>query len=149
MVGRVTLQGWQMKEGGEEEGKVKEAWMKSGWTLKVLPLRLAPGISLRMAQSMGSFFREMLQFLSSQARKEENASKLAGSCLRILRRRGWRRLGGTLRGSRWSCLQAERKGKKQLRHNFTFYFSRLNTFTLQWRKAHRMSWTQKCTLGCA
>ena len=146
MVGRVALQGWQMKKVDEEEGKVKEV---RGWTLKVLPLRLAPGISLRMVQSPGSFFREMLLFFSSQARKEENASKLAGSCLRILRRRGWRRLGGTLRGSRWSCLQAERKGKKQLRHNFTFYFFILNKPTLKWRKDRRMSWTQKCKLGCA
>ena len=82
-------------------------------------------------------------------------SKLADSSLRILTRRGWRREGGALSGLRWSWLQAERNGNKQLRNIFEFAAklfpkgSRENSVTLQWRKAHRTFWTQRCKLDCA
>ena len=45
MVGRVALQGLQLKKGdAEEEGKVKGVVGEADCALKVLPLILAPGI---------------------------------------------------------------------------------------------------------
>ena len=57
---------------------------------------------------------------------------------------------GHLEGFQVELLAGREEGEETaVRYNSTFYFFRLNTVTLRWRKAHRTCWTQRCKLGCA